>query len=98
MGIEATNMCQYDHIYSWLKAGIDGAIHGVQAIWNSKPLTEIWVILIVNAKMHSTKSITLEFCGQFAIYGSVANFLTLLLSLVIAHLAEWEWDIQFTSQ
>ena len=32
-GIEVTMVCKDDHLCDGLKAGIDGAVHGVQAIW-----------------------------------------------------------------
>ena len=32
-GPESTMACQYEHLSPGLKAGIDGAIHGVQALW-----------------------------------------------------------------
>ena len=41
MGPEATNMCQYDQLCSRLKAGIGGAVHGVQYIWDANSSTKI---------------------------------------------------------
>ena len=35
-GIEATLACQDDQVYDGLKAGIDGSIHRVQALWEKK--------------------------------------------------------------
>ena len=47
---EATNACQYDHIFTRLKAVIRGAVHRVQAIWDTKLTMEYWVFLLVDAK------------------------------------------------
>ena len=33
---EATRVWQYEQHFSGLKAGIEGAFHGVQAIWDTK--------------------------------------------------------------
>ena len=42
--------CQDVQLCSGLKAGIDGAIHGVQALWYKKLSTEEGVFLLVDAK------------------------------------------------
>ena len=39
-GPEATMECQDDQMCAGLKAGIDIAVHGVQAIWDEKSTTE----------------------------------------------------------
>ena len=39
-GPEATMVCQDDHLCAGLKAGINGAIHGVQALRDEKSSTE----------------------------------------------------------
>ena len=41
---------QDDQLCAVLKAGIDGAVHGVQAIWDEKPTTEDWGFLPVDVK------------------------------------------------
>ena len=33
-GLKATDVCKDDHICSRLKVEIEGAVHGVQAIWD----------------------------------------------------------------
>ena len=35
-GPEATSVCQYDQLCAGLKAGIDGVLHRVQAIFDTK--------------------------------------------------------------
>ena len=50
IGPEATMSCQYDQMCAGLKAGIDGAVHGVQDIWDENSTTEYWGLLIVDAK------------------------------------------------
>ena len=42
--------CQDDQLCAGLKAGIDGAIHGVQALWDENSSTEEWDFLLVDAK------------------------------------------------
>ena len=41
---------QDDPLCSRLRVGIDGAVHGVQAIWGEKSATEDWGFFIVDAK------------------------------------------------
>ena len=48
-GSEATMACQDDHMRAGLKAGINGAIHGVQALWDENSTTENWGSLLVDA-------------------------------------------------
>ena len=47
---EATIACRYDQLCAGLKAGIDGAVHGVQAIWDENSTTEDWGFLLVDKK------------------------------------------------
>ena len=49
-GLEANMVCQDDLMCAGLKAGIDGAIHGVQALRDEKLSIEEWVFLLVDAK------------------------------------------------
>ena len=49
-GPEATMTCQGDQLCAGLKAGIDGVIHGVQALWDENSTTENWGFLLVDAK------------------------------------------------
>ena len=42
MGPETTMACQDDQLCAGLKAGIDGEVHGVQAIWDENPTTKDW--------------------------------------------------------
>ena len=50
MGPEAIMACQDDHLCAGLKAGIDGAIYGVQDFWDEKYSTEEWIFLLLDAK------------------------------------------------
>ena len=43
-GPEAIMVCQGGQLFSGLNAVIDGAIHGVQALWDINSSTEEWVI------------------------------------------------------
>ena len=47
---EATMACQDDQLCAGLKAGIDSAIHGVQALWDENLSTDEWGVLLVDAK------------------------------------------------
>ena len=49
-GTEATIACQYDQMCAGLKAGIDGAVHRVQAISDKNLTTEDCGFLLVDAK------------------------------------------------
>ena len=49
-GTEATMACQDDQLCARLKAGIDGAIHKVRALWDEKSSTKEWGFLLVDAK------------------------------------------------
>ena len=41
---------QDDQLCAILKAGIDGAVHGVQDIWDENSTTEDWGFLLIDAK------------------------------------------------
>ena len=43
MGPEATMACQDEQLCYGLKVGINGAIHGVQSLWDKHSSTEEWV-------------------------------------------------------
>ena len=47
MGPEATNACHYDQICAGLKAGVDGDVHKVQAIWDANLSVKNWGFLLV---------------------------------------------------
>ena len=47
---ETTIVCQDDQLCDGIKAGIDNAIHGVQALWDKNSYTEEWGFLLVDAK------------------------------------------------
>ena len=49
-GTEATTAGQDDPLCDGLKAGIDDAIHGVQALWDENLSTEEWGFILVDAK------------------------------------------------
>ena len=46
---ESTNACQDDQLYAGLKAGIDGTVHGVQEIWDTKLTSKDWGFLIIES-------------------------------------------------
>ena len=41
--------CQDDQLFARIKAGINGVVHGFQAIWNENSTTEDWVLMLVDA-------------------------------------------------
>ena len=49
-GPEAIMACQYDQLCAGIKAEIDGAIHGVQALWDENLSTEEWGFWIFDTK------------------------------------------------
>ena len=49
-GPEATMACQDDKLCAGIKAGIDGDIHKVQAIWDENSTTEESGVLLIDAK------------------------------------------------
>ena len=49
---KSTSAGQYNHSCAGLKARIDGAVHGVQYIWDKKLTTEDWVFIPVDAKQY----------------------------------------------
>ena len=49
-GPEATNVCHDDQLCDSLKSGVDGYVHGFQAILCGKSSTEDWGLLPVDAK------------------------------------------------
>ena len=53
-GLEATMACQDDHLCAGLKEGINGVIHGVQALWDKNLSAEEWGFFLVDANMRST--------------------------------------------
>ena len=83
-GTKATNECQNEKLCAGLKTGIYGAIHNVQSICDTNTSTENLVFLLVDEKTRSTKSIALECCGWFTIYGCPELVFKILSSLVIA--------------
>ena len=50
MGPEATMVCQGDQLCAGLKAGIEGAIHGVQALWDKNLSMDEWSFFLIDAK------------------------------------------------
>ena len=49
-GPEATNVFQDDQLCDGLNLVSDGAIHGVQYIWDANSPTEDWGLLLLDAK------------------------------------------------
>ena len=41
---KATHTCKYDHTCAGLKAVIDGALNGIEYIWDAKSTKENWVL------------------------------------------------------
>ena len=60
MGTEATSMCQDDSLCAGLKAIIDRAVHGVQAIWDTKYTMEYWVFILLDTKNAFKKTNLIE--------------------------------------
>ena len=56
-GPEATMACQDDQLCAGLKSGIDGAVHGVQALWGGKRNYGGLVILA-----HISKECVQQYC------------------------------------
>ena len=54
-GPEATSACQDNQLCPVLKEGIEGTVHGVQAIWDTKVTTEDWGLLLIDAKKDFNK-------------------------------------------
>ena len=98
-GPESTTVCQDDQLCDVLKAGTDGAVHGVQDIWDDNFSTYDWVFLIVGAKNDFNNIKKLECFGQFAMYGRPELiFFKLLFSMVIDGTAKLEWYIQLPTE
>ena len=50
-GPEATMLCQNDQLRAGLKVRIDGAIHGVQALWDKNWSTEEWFFFLIDTNI-----------------------------------------------
>ena len=50
MGLEEIMACQDDQLCAGIKAGINGAINGVQALWDENSSMEEWIFLLIDAK------------------------------------------------
>ena len=50
IGPEVTMACQDDHLRARLKAGINGSIHEVQALWDENLTTKDWGFLLIDSK------------------------------------------------
>ena len=57
---ESTSPCHDDHTFAGLKAVINGTVHRVQAIWDTKLTMEDCGFLLVNEKTLITISIKSE--------------------------------------
>ena len=49
-GTEATSVCQDDQLWVGLKSGIEGTVHRVKNIWETKSTTEDWGFLLVDTR------------------------------------------------
>ena len=49
-GPESTSACQDEQLCGGLMSGIDGAVHEVQAIWDTMLTMEYWEFLLVDTK------------------------------------------------
>ena len=59
-----------------LKSGIEGAVHGVQAIWDRNAATEYWIFLLVDAKdPFNTINKPRMLCKVNYLWASVACFI-----------------------
>ena len=47
---EANIACQDDQLCDGIKAGINGAVHGVQALWDENSNMAEWVFFLVDSK------------------------------------------------
>ena len=63
-GPEAIMACQDDQLCARLKAGIDGAINGVQSLWYENSSTEECFFNSYTQGKRSTGLIASEFCGR----------------------------------
>ena len=45
-GTESNMTCQYDQLCAGLKAGIDGPIHRIQALWDENSSMEEYIFLL----------------------------------------------------
>ena len=49
-GTEATSACKDDQLWTGIKSGIEGAVHRVKTIWDTKSTTEDWGFLLIDTK------------------------------------------------
>ena len=68
-GYDATHECRDDQLCAVFKAGIYGAVHGVQSIWEANSTKEKLGFLLVDAKNVFHKIIESEYCERSSIYG-----------------------------
>ena len=74
-GPEDINACKDDNICAGIKAGIDGSVQGVQAIWGANLSMENWIFYSWMHKTLSMRSITLEcFRKLFHLWPSRTHF------------------------
>ena len=88
-GPEATMECQYEQLCAGLRAGIDGAVHRVQATWDEKLTTEDWGFFLIDVKNAFNEIIQVRMLWIFRqLWPSGAHFLNLYhhwSSLVLRH-------------
>ena len=69
MGYEATHACKDDQFYAGLNVVIDGAVHGVQSIWDDNSTKENGGFNLLTQRTPLMRLIESGCCGRFAIYG-----------------------------
>ena len=68
-GSNATHTCRDDQLCAIFKEEIDGAVNGVQSIWEDNLTEENWFFYLLTRIARLTISIEYECCGRFSIYG-----------------------------
>ena len=84
-----THACKDVHIWVGSRAGIHGAVYRVQSIWDANSTKEIGTFYLLTQKIPLMRSIELECCGQFVIYGCL-KLILFLTAIVTGHRLSWE--------
>ena len=67
-GSNATHTCRDDQLCAIFKEEIDGAVNGVQSIWEDNLTEENWFFYLLMQITRLERSIKSECCGHFTIY------------------------------
>ena len=84
-GPEATHACKDDQLCTGLKVVIGGAVHGVNLFGTLALPRKIGVFYLFTQRTPLMRSIKLECCGRFAIYGRLDLVLFLNAFVPITH-------------